>query len=48
LLRFTPARATGISPFEAICGFEPHVPTLLQAGQMEEFTIDYAALETAS
>ena len=45
MLRFTPAKATKKSPFEAAFGFRPHVPTLLQAGQLEGKEIDYAALE---
>ena len=44
-LRFTPAKATGITPFEAAFGFEPYVPTLIQIGQATEFTIDYRKLD---
>ena len=45
MLRFTPSRATGMSPFEAAFGFEPHTPTLLHSIHLEQFDIDYGKLE---
>ncbi len=44
-LRFTAARATGMTPFEAVYGFEPTVPSLVLSDRLAEYQIDYAKLD---